>query len=412
MQGRGNNGDAPVQKANILMVDDRPENLVALEAALADLGENLVKARSGLEALKRLMEEEYAVVLLDVKMPGMSGYETAALIRAREKTRHLPIIFITAHGEESAPLGYSLGAADYMYTPVPPQALKAKVAAFVHLWKGWQELIDARAVLEERVQERTRELATANAELHRRAELLEEQAQQLEEADRHRDQFLALLGHELRNPLGAMANALELVRLRGADNPALQRPCDVLGRQLDLALRIVGDLQDISRLKQGKLRLQRERIDLRQVMEAAVAMARPLIEERRHRLAVRQPAAPLWAGGDPARLQQVVGNLLVNAAKYTPKEGTITLEGRQAGMNAVIRVRDTGIGIPAEVLPHVFDLFMQSDAALRQAQGGMGMGLTLVKRLVELHGGCVTVHSRGEGKGSTFVVTLPAAPEG
>jgi PAS domain S-box-containing protein len=228
----------------------------------------------------------------------------------------------------------------------------------------------------------------------------------LKEADRRKDEFLAMLAHELRNPLAPISNALHLMHLPGADpRPAFA----MIERQVEHMVRLVDDLLDVSRITRGQIELRRERVDLGAVVVRAVEGSRPLIEARRHALEMRLPDDPLLVDGDPVRLAQVVWNLLNNAAKYTPEGGRITLTVERAAGEAVVRVRDTGMGIPANMLVKVFDLFTQVDRTLDRAEGGLGIGLTLVRRLTEMHGGTVEVHSAGPGQGSEFVVRLPAA---
>ncbi len=235
------------------------------------------------------------------------------------------------------------------------------------------------------------------AELRRRAD-------ELAEADRRKDEFLAVLSHELRNPLAPIRNAVEL--LRGGE-AGRGRARDVIERQVAQLSRLVDDLLDVSRITRGKVTLRRERVSLSEVVARAVETVRPLIDARGHSLMVRVDAEPPRLDADPTRLEQVVANLLNNAAKYTGERGHITVRAGREGGEAVVRVRDTGAGIPADVLPHVFDLFRQADRTLDRSEGGLGIGLTLVKRLAELHGGRVEAHSDGPGRGSEFVVRLP-----
>jgi signal transduction histidine kinase len=248
-------------------------------------------------------------------------------------------------------------------------------------------------------------------DLVRRAALAIDNARlydEAQEAVRRRDEFLAMLAHELRNPLAPVRNAMELIRLKGPDDPDLLWARSVVDRQVAHMARLVDDLLDVSRITRGKIRLRRERVELARVVAHAVETSRPLVESRGQRLevAVRDDGAAVE--GDFTRLAQVVSNLLNNAAKYTEEGGRIRLAVETAG-EAVIRVTDTGVGIPAEMLPHIFDLFTQVDSTLERSQGGLGIGLTLVRSLVEMHGGCVQAFSEGRGKGSEFVVRLPLA---
>lgn len=231
----------------------------------------------------------------------------------------------------------------------------------------------------------------------------------LKEADRRKDEFLATLAHELRNPLAPIRTGLELLRLAPRDPAAAARALDSMDRQLAHLVRLVDDLLDVSRISRGKVDLRRERVTVQAVVEQAVEASRPHLEAAGHALSVRVGEDPLWLDGDLTRLVQVVSNLLHNAAKYTPRGGRIDVSAAIEDGRAVLRVRDDGMGIPAAMLPRVFDLFTQVDRTLERAQGGLGIGLSLARRLVEMHGGTVEAHSEGLGRGSTFTVRLPLA---
>ncbi len=235
----------------------------------------------------------------------------------------------------------------------------------------------------------------------------------LREADRRKDEFLATLAHELRNPLAPVRNALHLIQLAGQNPEAVEHARQMIERQVEHLVRLVDDLLDVGRITRGKINLQKEPVDLADVIARAVESSRPLIDARRHNLEVTLPKTPLTVEGDPVRLAQVFLNLLNNAAKYTPEGGKIWLTARREDGKAVVRVRDTGMGIPHEMLPKVFDLFTQAERTLDRSEGGLGIGLTLVRRLTEMHGGSVEAFSAGPGQGSEFVVRLPlltAAP--
>jgi CheY-like chemotaxis protein len=229
----------------------------------------------------------------------------------------------------------------------------------------------------------------------------------LQEADRRKDEWLAMLAHELRNPLAPIRNAVQFLRLKGPPDPDLQNARDIIERQLRQMTRLVDDLLDVARIGRGKLTLHREPVSLGAVLTSAVESSRPLIEAAGHDLAVALPPEPILVEADPTRLAQVFLNLLNNAAKYTPPGGRLWLTAERQGREAVVRVRDTGVGIPAPMLPHIFEMFTQVDRSLERSQGGLGIGLTLVKRLVEMHGGSVEAKSEGPGQGSEFVVRLP-----
>jgi len=229
----------------------------------------------------------------------------------------------------------------------------------------------------------------------------------LREADRRKDEFLATLAHELRNLLAPVGSATRILQRHGPASPSLQRAEDVIERQIRQMTRLVEDLLDISRIGRGKVEIRKEVVDLGTIVTHAVGTARPLLEGRRHELTVALPPGPLWLEADPARLEQVLTNLLNNACKYTEPQGRIGLSALREGEDIVIRVRDTGIGIPGEILPRVFDLFTQADGSRERSPGGLGIGLALVRGLVEMHGGSVEALSDGPGRGSEFVVRLP-----
>jgi PAS domain S-box-containing protein len=235
--------------------------------------------------------------------------------------------------------------------------------------------------------------------------------QELREAGRRKDEFLAILAHELRNPLAPVRNALEIMRVSGHDAATIAQARAVMERQVHNLVRLIDDLMDVSRISRGKIELRKERLNLATIVQSAVEISGAQVHAARHELTVTLPSEPLWVHADHARLAQVVANLLNNAAKYTEPGGRIGLTAERHGDQAAIHVRDTGIGVPAEMLPHLFDMFVQVTSSLERSQGGLGIGLTLVRRLVEMHGGTVEAHSAGAGQGSEFVVRLPLAPE-
>jgi signal transduction histidine kinase/ActR/RegA family two-component response regulator len=232
-------------------------------------------------------------------------------------------------------------------------------------------------------------------------------AETLTAADRKKDEFLATLAHELRNPLAPIRNSIQLLQMQAAKGGELDNVHAIIDRQVYQMTRLVDDLMDVSRISQGRIRLRKEKINLEEVVRTAIEMARPVMEEARHELNVELPKLPIMLDGDPIRLAQVVANLLNNAAKYTEDEGMISLTVKRQDSEAVITVIDNGIGIATEHLPLVFEMFSQEAPALQRSQGGLGIGLSLVKGLVELHGGTVSAHSRGTGLGSEFEVRLP-----
>jgi signal transduction histidine kinase len=235
---------------------------------------------------------------------------------------------------------------------------------------------------------------------------------EIERADQQKNRFLSVLAHELRNPLAPIRSAVDVLRLCGDSPSDIEWARDVIDRQVNYLIRLVDDLLDISRITLGKIRLQAETIDAAEIVTAALEISRPLIEKNEHELLVTLPEEPITLEGDRARLIQVLANLLNNAAKYTPTGGTVAISLEQEGTEAVFRVRDTGIGIPADMLEKVFEMFTQVDSGLDRAHGGLGVGLTLVREIVNLHQGTIRVSSDGPGCGSEFTVRIPGTVGG
>ena len=422
------------EKVGILLVDDQPQRLVAYRAILSELDLDLVCARSGREALEHLMGREFAVVLLDVSMPDMDGFEAAKLIHEHPRFERTPIIFVTGvHLDDLDRLkGYSLGAVDYVSVPIVPEILRSKVSVLVELYikrkelqRANEELAHANTRLSEAnialQEEKTRELEVFNRSLQRanseleaanrslQSEIAERSRAEeaLKEADRHKDEFLAMLAHELRNPLAPIHNAVELMRMKPLEDPQLTWAREVIARQLTSLTRLVDDLLDVSRITRGKINLTRQAVELEGLISRAVETVQPLFDEHRHQLTLELPDSSVKVFGDATRLSQVIANVLGNAAKYTDEGGQISLTAKVRGTDVEIRIRDNGIGIRQELLPHVFELFTQLDRTDGRTQGGLGIGLALVQRLVQMHGGEVSAASEGPGKGSEFVIRLP-----
>ena len=251
----------------------------------------------------------------------------------------------------------------------------------------------SEAELERKVQERTEELACANDALR--------------EADRRKDEFLATLAHELRNPLAPIRNALAIMQLASHNPATIEQSRKVMERQVSHMVRLIDDLLDVSRISRGKLSLRLEPLEISDVLSCAIETSQPLIDQADLTLSVSVPTTPLKVIGDRMRLSQVFANLLNNSAKYTEQGGTILLGAEQTDSQVTVCVKDNGIGIPANVLPQVFEMFTQINRSLNRSQGGLGIGLTLVRRIVELHNGTVEAHSEGIGTGSQFTVRLP-----
>jgi signal transduction histidine kinase len=367
-------------KANILLVDDNPKNLLALEAILENLGQNLVRANSGEEVLKCLLKQDFAVILLDVQMPGMDGFEVARLVRERERSSHTPIIFLTAisKSDEHIIKGYSLGAVDYLLKPIVPEILRAKVSVFVELYNKTEEV-------------KLQQLARKEAEV----------------ANRLKDEFLATLSHELRTPLTAILGWSRMLRANKLDEVATTRAIETIERNAKAQAQLIEDLLDISRIITGKLTLDIQNVEIVPIIQSAIDTVRPAADAKSISL---QVILDPWAGkisADPMRLPQIVWNLLSNAIKFTPKGGQVEVRLENLGSFLEITVSDSGKGINPEFLPYVFDRFRQADGSITRAHGGLGLGLAIVRHLAELHGGTVDAISEGEGLGATFIVRLP-----
>ena len=536
-------------KAKILIVDDLPEKHLVYRVILEELGQEIVCAHGGSEALKLVLQHDFAVILLDVNMPDVDGFETAALIRQRKRSAHTPIIFITAFADEvRAAEGYAHGAVDYILAPVVPEVLRAKVKVFVDLFRlnaqTKRQAEEEIALAEERSRRAAAEeanhrlsfLARVGAILGKsldlqvtvsdavklavpaladRAEIVQLEAssgqwevascadgsepvsqkfssleplgaevasaiqrvlaagtleslpesadppailvlplaarkhtiaamvlsrassgrsfqpadvsmadamasrtaialdnarlyKDLAEADRQKNEFLSMLAHELRNPLAPIRNAVTVLRHRSGDNPDAVRAQDVIDRQVSHLVRLVDDLLDVSRITRGKIQLKLQEVDVASVVNAAVETSRPHMDALGHQFTVHLPSQPLYIQADEARMAQVLSNLLNNAAKFTPPGGSVSFDISSQGPEVVFQIRDTGIGIPPEMLNGIFDLFTQVERSIERSQGGLGIGLTLVQRIVQMHGGVVEAKSQGPGLGSEFTVRIPA----
>ena len=481
---------APV---DILLVDDHSDNLIALEAILGELHQNVVKVQSGKEALRQLLMRDFAVILLDVNMPIMDGFETAALIRGRNRSENTPIIFITAHGDEThIARGYSLGAVDYILTPVVPEILRAKVSVFVELFRKTAEVrrraaqlhlltqaslaINAAPSAEDILQlvaDRGRQIVGARqaevevrfggGRVHRAVsaaaglveplgphqvtplvardgtrigqlrlaeredgtfgqadeDLLVQLGQMASiaientlyseerEANRLKDEFLATVSHELRTPLTAMLTWATLLRDQRVDAAMAKRGVEVIERSAKAQAKLIDDLLDMSRIMTGKMRLSLRPLDLQTVVRGALESVSPAAAAKSIALAAEMEPGTVDVAGDTDRLQQVMWNLLTNAIKFTSRGGRIDVRVRRGEADVEVAVTDTGIGIASEFLPRVFDRFRQGESANTRLHGGLGLGLAIVRHLMDLHGGTVRAESEGNGRGSTFVVTLP-----
>jgi signal transduction histidine kinase len=382
---------------NILVVDDQPAKLLTYETILGELGDNLITAGSATEALECLLKHEIAVVLVDVCMPELDGYELAAMIRQHPRYQRTALIFVSAvlMTDLDRLRGYECGAVDYVPVPVVPEILRAKVSVFAELYRKTRALERLNTELEQRVAERTA--------------ALESTAAALREADRRKDEFLAVLAHELRNPLAPIRTAVQLLRLKELPPAQRDRARDVIERQVEHLVRLIDDLLDVSRITRGTIALHREPVSVGAIVARAVEATRPAIDLRRHTLTVSVPNELLIVEGDQTRLVQLLANILHNASKFTDAGGRISLRAVRSGQDVVISIKDSGVGIPPEAISRVFDLFAQVHTQPDPTQEGLGIGLALVRRLAEMHGGKVSASSDGPGMGTEITVRLPLA---
>ncbi|AVR95631.1 ATP-binding response regulator [Pseudoduganella armeniaca] len=356
----------------ILNVDDTDAARYAKTRILQRAGFRVTEAGSGTEALEKAHTEAPDLVLLDTKLPDINGFEVCRLLKQDPHTAPVLVLQTSASYLSSPDKVRALdsGADNYLFEPIEPEELVANVRALLRLGRVERELRDM---------------------------------------DRRKDEFLAILAHELRNPLGPIRNAVELLRsLDPHASPAQENARRVILRQTDHMVRLVDDLLDVSRISQGKIALRRAPVELCALLRSTVETAEPNMAGRQHVLTTQLPEHDIWVDGDSVRLAQIVGNLLNNAAKFTPPGGRIALSVGLEGAQAVIRVTDNGIGIDPDQAASIFDLFAQAGHSPDRVQDGLGIGLSLVRTLVNLHGGDVRVDSRGLGQGATFEVRLPA----
>ncbi|MCU0877260.1 MAG: response regulator [Pirellulaceae bacterium] len=394
----------------VLLVEDDEDDYLLTKDLFTELPPGtyqLDRVADYASALRTLDECEHDVYLVDYRLGERTGLE---LIReAIGRGCFAPMIMLTGQREREVDLlAMQVGAVDYLVKDrLDVAALDRAIRYALRNKRLEEEIRQANQQLEQRVEQRTAELERVNAALQ--AEIAERLRAEraLRDADRRKDEFLATLAHELRNPLSPLVAAAQLLAAEPQRLEQVQELAQVMTRQIEQLRQLIGDLLDVSRISSGKLVLRRDRLWLDEAIEAAVDVARPLMERAGHHFLVRRPPGPLRVEGDKVRLAQIVGNLLVNAAKYTPTGGRIELESEAEGSHAVIRIRDNGEGIPPEMLEQIFGLFNQVDSSNTRSHGGLGIGLTLVKTLVEMHGGTVAAYSAGRGEGSEFTVRLP-----
>ena len=336
--------------------------------------------------LSREIDAGVAAVLIAEEALADDQYGSFANVLARQPAwSDLPVVVLTSQGADSESVARAVRTLGNVTLLERPTRGAALISAIRTALRARERQYQIRAHLQHR----------------------DQVAASLNEADRRKDEFLAMLAHELRNPLAPISNAIQVLRLAGTADPVAARMCEVMQRQIDHMVRLVDDLLEVSRITRGKITLHREHADLIGVIRNAVDISRPLIDAAGHRLSIHALDTPIAVDGDPVRLGQILANLLNNAAKYTPQGGRITVTAQKRDGRAVVSVRDNGVGISAEMLGRVFDLFTQGSAAAFEGRAGLGIGLTLVRQLVELHGGTVEAFSEGLGKGSEFVITLP-----
>ena len=370
---------------SILIVDDSHATLAAFEAALAPLGHAVVLASSGDEALAKLLEQDFALIVLDMSMPGMTGLETARLIRGRPRTRVTPLLFISGMvwSDDIVVDAYRLGAVDFVAKPIQPEVLRAKASLYLRLHERNQELSRRTSILA------AGETAHADAAEHAR-----------------KDELIALLGHELRNPLAIMSSALDVVSLRDG---TLCRELVLVQRQIRHLAHIVDDLVDVSRIRHGTIKLRTSTVHVVSAVSDAIESVRPLIESRGHTVEVTV-AEDITVTADPQRLVQALAKVLDNAARYTPAGGRIHVTATRDAELVRVAITDNGKGIPRDLLPRIFEAFVQEPRPIDRSAGGLGLGLTLVRTLVELQGGYVTADSAGGGLGTTVSMHWPTGP--
>jgi signal transduction histidine kinase len=382
---------------NILLVDDEARNLDALEAILHDPAYRLLRASDADKALRLLLEHDVAAIVLDIKMPGVSGLELAQLIKGTKKFRQIPIVFLTAYLVEDKDIvtGYGAGAVDYLTKPVNPQILQHKVAVFADLFRKTRALAALNENLERRVQERTAELERSEAALR--------------EAHKRKDQFIATLAHELRNPLAPLRTGLDILLAHPERTAAEQRTLAAMNRQVDHMVRLIDDLLDVSRISRGTLEMRKVTAGLSSVIERAIETASPLFALHNQTVTL-EVDAPVMAMVDTTRIAQIVANLLTNASKHSPSGARVRVRLRRAEDKAMIDVVDEGVGIPVGQVDRVFEMFTKIERSAQRANDGLGIGLALSRQLADLHSGTLTAESAGEGTGAKFTLTLPAMP--
>jgi len=449
--GRAETGEEPGTLAemsisvSILLVDDEARNLDVLESILGTADYRLVRAQTADAALMALLNSEFAAIVLDIRMPDISGLELAQLIKQRKRSRDIPILFLTAHLSDEGDMlrGYDVGAVDYLTKPVNPDILRSKIAVFAELFRKTRALAAANEALEKevlerlraeealreaneeleaRVQQRTFDLTRTNQALRENEDRLRqafEEKQQLleseraarseaERASRLKDDFLATVSHELRTPLNAILGWAQILTQGRSELPQVAaQAMDAILRNARAQAHLIEDLLDMSRIVSGKIRLNLRTLGLAEIVDSAVGTITPAAQTKGVALEAAVVDGAPSVRGDSERLQQILLNLLSNAVKFTPEGGQVRVGVAAGDAWAEVVISDTGQGITPDFMPHVFDPFRQADPSTTRRHGGLGLGLAVVHHLVELHGGTVRAESPGHGLGSTFYVRIP-----